>query len=111
MIFRIEYETKTNFNEIVIPWQDVWNGKYRELLRPVFNHIRDKNLKPPKIAEWRDGLTWEVSKDVDLPNMPVMLSKVPKTKIKISEVFSNENLFTDGISTINYGDAAESSKT
>ena len=108
MIFKIKYETRTPAVEIVIPWADVWNGKYREMLKPVFDYISANNMNPPKISEYRDGLVWELKNNVTLPDMPILLSRIPKTKIKISEVFKYENFFTDGIVAAEYNGSAES---
>ena len=111
MIFRINYVTRTPAIEIFIPWKDVWNGTYRDMLRPVYDYIAENNLEPAKITEYRDGLVWELKRNIPLPEMPLVLSHVPKTKIKVSEVFkAYEDFFTDGISTDEYNGSAESSK-
>lgn len=111
MIFRIVYE-KSSKTEILIPWDDVWNGSYKKMLFGVFEYVNENHLDAPKITEYRHGLVWEISINVPLPEMPIVVSQVPKTKIKIGKVFEHyENFFTDGISTDVYTGTAENGET
>lgn len=111
MIFRVIYKT-SNKTEILIPWEDVWNGEYKKKLFGVFEYCGNNGKGVPKITEYKSGLVWEMMNDIPLPEMPVVTSNVPKTKIKISEVFKRyENFFTAGIVTDVYNGTTENGET
>ena len=91
MLFKLEYESKKepSKKEILIPDADIWNGLYRDTLYPVYIKLRDAGKDLPKINQYRAGLVWEMNKDDYAEvELPVIKINLPKTKIKISEVFS-----------------------
>lgn len=83
MIYKLDYGNRVKTGEIVVPWQDVYTGLYREKMQDVYRANKEKY----QVTEYREGiviaLPAEVIETIDIPKLPVD----GKTKLKIREVF------------------------
>lgn len=83
MIYKIKYKRKLKRLEIIVPYSDVWSGKYREALESTYFEHKEAY----KVTEYREGLVISLPEDIvselDLPE----LEYESKQKMKITEVF------------------------
>lgn len=85
MICRLAYSTnRGKYTEFVVPWADVWNGQYRDKFITYYKAHREVY----KVSEFSAGLVITIPKeDADLIEAEIFETKLPKTKVKIREVF------------------------
>lgn len=85
MIYRLGYSTnRGKYTEYVVPWADVWNGQYRDQFITYYKAHREAY----KVSEFSAGLVITIPKeDVDLIEAQIFETNLPKTKVKIREVF------------------------
>lgn len=71
--------------EIIVLWSEVWSGKYREVLKPVYDRIKNEY----EVTEYREGLVVELpASEVDALDIPEV-SYPSKKQVKITEVFKS----------------------
>ena len=85
MIYKLGYSTnRGKYAEFVIPWADVWSGLYRERFITYYKAHRESY----KVAEFSGGPVITIPKeDASLIEAEVFETHLPKTKVKIREVF------------------------
>ena len=85
MIYRLEYSTnRSKYIEFVVPWADVWCGYYKEMFCEYYKAHRETY----KVAEYSAGLVITIPvADANLIEAEIFETKLPKTKVKIREVF------------------------
>ena len=85
MIYRLEYSTnRSKYTEYVVPWADVWNGQYRDKFITYYKAHREVY----KVSEFSAGLVITIPvADANLIEAEIFETKLPKTKVKIREVF------------------------
>lgn len=85
MIYKLEYSTnRSKCTEYAVPWADVWNGQYRDKFITYYKAHRETY----KVAEFSAGLVITIPvADANLIEAEIFETKLPKTKVKIREVF------------------------
>lgn len=85
MIYRLTYKTnRSKYAEYVVLWRDVWNGEYRKVFFPYYKEHRETY----KVSEYRAGLVVTIPvADVGMIAAETCDTGLPKTKVKIREVF------------------------
>lgn len=85
MIYKLEYSTnRSKYTEYAVPWADVWNGQYRDKFITYYKAHRETY----KVAEYSAGIVVTIPiADSDLIGAEIFETKLPKTKVKIREVF------------------------
>lgn len=85
MIYKLEYSTnRSKYTEYAVPWADVWNGQYRDKFITYYKAHRETY----KVAEFSAGLVITIPvADANLIEAEIFETKLPKTKVKIKEVF------------------------
>ena len=87
MIKVLYQQRKTKRREVVVLWEEVWGGTYRETLYPVYARMIKEGGYT--VREFREGLI------VELPTTEVEQLDIPeivfdtKKEIKITEVFKH----------------------
>lgn len=86
MIVRLNYSTHTHVRtEYVIPWADVWNGEYKSKFAEFYAAHKEEY----RVQEYRAGIVVTLPKEYDNEiNVTIYNTGLPKSKIKISEVFN-----------------------
>lgn len=85
MIYKLGYRTnRGKYTEYVVPWADVWNGQYRDKFITYYKAHREVY----KVSEFSAGLVVTIPKvDACLVEAQIFKTNLPKTKVKIREVF------------------------
>lgn len=85
MIYKLGYSTnRGKYTEYVVPWADVWNGQYREKFIMYYKTHREVY----KVSEYSGGLVITIPiADAYLIEAEIFETNLPKTKVKIREVF------------------------
>ena len=85
MIYKLGYSTnRSKYTEYVVPWADVWNGQYRDKFITYYKAHRETY----KVAEFSAGLVITIPvEDANLIEAEAFETNLPKTKVKIREVF------------------------
>lgn len=85
MIYKLGYSTnRGKYTEYVVPWADVWNGQYRDKFITYYKAHREVY----KVSEFSAGLVVTIPKaDACLVEAQIFETNLPKTKVKIREVF------------------------
>lgn len=87
MIKVLYQQRKTKRREVVVLWEEVWEGTYRETLYPVY--ARTKKEGEYTVREFREGLIVELpTPEVEQLNVPELVFDTKK-EIKITEVFKH----------------------
>lgn len=85
MIYRLTFTTnRSKYAEFVVPWCDVWNGEYRKTFFTYYKEHREDY----KVSEYSAGLVIVIpAKDAPQIVAEELETEMPKTKVKIREVF------------------------